>query len=190
MEEAFKLFAEWYGQVQKLGLKEPTAMNLATATSDGVPSSRIVLLKAWDERGFVFYTNANSRKGGELQSNGKACLNFYWMDLQKQVRIEGDVEKVTAQESDEYFSSRRLESRIGAWASKQSEVLPKREDLQKRIAEFGEKFGKNPPRPENWYGWRVKPRRIEYWQEGDFRLHQRDIFERDGKGWKHFQIYP
>lgn len=186
----------------KSGMKEPTAMNLATADKDGAPSLRVVLLKAWDERGFVFYTNANSRKGQELTTNPKAALNFYWMDMQRQIRIEGSVEAVKGKEADDYYNSRHIEKRLGAWASKQSEVLKSRDELVTSIEELRKKYGVNsdsgPPRPEFWHGFRVIPQRIEFWQEGEFRLHQRDVFERDGNikagngaaNWKHYQIYP
>lgn len=186
----FEIFGEWFEKAKASGMKEPTAMNLATANAEGVPSSRIVLLKQWDERGFVFYTNANSRKGRELKANQKAALNFYWMDMERQIRIEGDVEEVTGEEADKYYDSRQLEKRFGAWASKQSEVLPSRDELITSIDELKKKFGENPPRPPYWHGFRIIPRKIEFWQEGAHRLHQRDVFERNGADWKHFQLYP
>ena len=190
MKEAFQLFGEWFEAAKNSGIKEPTAVNLATADAKGNPSVRVVLLKAWDERGFVFYTNANSRKGKELAANAKAALNFYWMDMERQIRIEGDVEMVKDKEADDYYNSRHLEKRLGAWASKQSEVLKSRDELVTSIEELRQKYGENPPRPEFWHGFRVVPKRFEFWQEGEFRLHQRDVFEKDGKGWKHYQIYP
>lgn len=198
MNDPFKLFAEWYAAAAKTGIKEPTAMQLATADKNGAPSVRVVLLKAWDERGFVFYTNANSRKGKELTSNPQAALNFYWMDMERQIRIEGSVEEVKGKEADDYYDSRQLERRFGAWASKQSEVLKSRDDLITSMEELKKKYGENPPRPPYWHGFRIVPKRFEFWQEGAHRLHQRDVYERDGnieagKGaanWKHFQIYP
>ena len=189
-ENPFENFKTWFEQTKATGILEPTAMTVATATKSGTSSCRTVLLKAWDERGFVFYTNENGRKGKELAENPQAALLFYWMDLQRQIRIEGNVEAVSAKESDDYYHSRELGKRIGAWASKQSEVMGSHQELEKRIEEYGEKFGENPPRPEFWHGYRVVPKRFEFWQEGKFRLHQRDVFERQTNGWKHFQIYP
>ena len=148
-------------------------MTLATATKDGTPAARIVLLKSFDEHGFVFYTNYQSRKGMELSENERACLLFYWSPLWRQVRIEGSVEKVSEAESDRYFQSRPLGSRIGAWASKQSEVFESRAALEKRFEEFSLKFAANVPRPPHWGGYRLKPTTIEFWQGRDNRLHDR-----------------
>lgn len=192
MNNPFEIFAEWFEQAKQSGMKEPTAFNLATATADGKPSNRILLLKNYDERGFVFYTNSNSRKGGELDSNPYISICFYWMELEKQVRIEGKVEKVSKEEADEYYNSRALGKRIGAWASKQSEVLPNRDELMNRVAEFEEKFGENPERPEHWNGYRLVPSRIEFWQEGELRLHDRQVFERQSPtdSWQDHKLYP
>jgi len=148
-------------------------MTLATATKFGLPCARIVLLKSFDERGFVFYTNYNSRKGSELEQNAQACLLFYWPQLWRQVRIEGTVERVSAEESDEYFHSRPLGSRIGAWASEQSAPIESRAALDQRFQEFSGKFGDNVPRPPHWGGYRVKPNVIEFWQGQENRLHDR-----------------
>jgi pyridoxamine 5'-phosphate oxidase len=189
-ENPFKLFTDWYTEYQKLGVKEPTHMILATATKSGKPSCRIVLLKGHDENGFVFYTNSQSRKGGELTENPQVAATFYWMDLQKQVRIEGVVEPIIGKEADDYYHSRSLKSRIGAWASLQSQILPSRAELLKRAAEFGLKFGLNPPRPEHWHGYRIIPSRIEFWQEGDFRLHDRTVYTNTEKGWEVTKLYP
>lgn len=190
----FEIFEEWFDAAKNSGLKEPTAMNLATATKEGKPSSRIVLLKAFDERGFVFYTNSRSRKGKELAENQNVALCFYWMELGRQVRIEGKVTQVKGKEADEYFASRHVESRLGAWASQQSEILEKREDFLNKVEEMRKKFGNNPARPLHWFGFRVNPERIEFWQEGKFRMHDRDVFERDvnseSSDWKHFRLYP
>jgi len=190
MEKPFQLFAEWFEAAKKSGIKEPTAMSLATANKNAAPSVRIVLLKAWDERGFVFYTNANSRKGKELSENPVAALNFYWMDMERQIRIEGAVEEVKGEEADKYYDSRQLEKRFGAWASKQSEVLKSRDDLITSMKELRQKYGDKPPRPPYWHGFRIVPKHFEFWQQGDHRLHQRDVFERQGNGWKHFHLYP
>jgi len=148
-------------------------MVLATASKDGRPSARVVLLKSFDDRGFVFYTNYQSRKGKELDENPRACLLFYWSRLWRQVRIEGDVEKIPAAESEEYFQSRPLGSKLGAWASNQSEVVDNRETLESRFNELAKRFGEEVPRPEYWGGYRIKPDSIEFWQGRDNRLHDR-----------------
>ena len=148
-------------------------MTLATATRFGLPCARIVLLKSFDERGFVFYTNYNSRKGNELEENAQACLLFYWPQLWRQVRIEGTVERVSEEESDQYFQSRPLGSRVGAWASEQSTAVADRAALDKRFEEFSSKFGENVPRPPHWGGYRVKASVIEFWQGQENRLHDR-----------------
>lgn len=148
-------------------------MTLATATPDGHPCARIVLMKSFDERGFVFYTNYNSRKGNELAENARACLLFYWSPLWRQVRIEGPVEKVTEEESEEYFHSRPVGSKIGAWASEQSHPVESRRALEKRFDEFDLKFGDKVPRPSHWGGYRVKPEVIEFWQGQENRMHDR-----------------
>ena len=166
-------------------------MTLATANEDGQPSARIVLLKGFDDRGFVFYTNYHSRKGKELSENSRACLLFYWPAVARQVRIEGTVEKVTAEESDRYFSSRPLGSRIGAWASDQSQPVTNREELEKRFAEYSEKFGEQVPRPPHWGGYRVKPSTIEFWQGRDNRLHDRLLYRlQDNGSWLIERLAP
>ena len=191
MQNPFEIFAAWYAEILGSGIKEPTAMTLATANAKGRPSSRIVLLKAFDERGFVFYTNSQSHKGNDLRENPQAALSFYWMDLMRQVRIEGIAEPVTGQEADDYYNSRALESRIGAWASKQSEILPTAEELLERNAEFAKKYGITPPRPPHWHGYRIKPDYFEFWQEGKFRLHERECFRLGANGnWESFKLYP
>jgi len=174
-ENPIRQFEEWFRILPSLGVSEQdaTSMTLATATADGRPTARIVLLKSFDERGFVFFTNYHSRKGDELSDNPRACLLFYWPQVWRQVRIEGAVEKVTADESDAYFSSRPLGSRIGAWASNQSEVVKSREDLEQQFAELSARYGDQVPRPPHWGGYRVKPAMIEFWQGRDNRLHDR-----------------
>lgn len=171
----FRQFETWSQDVRAAGVSEQDtiSMTLATATRFGLPSARIVLLKSFDERGFVFYTNYNSRKGIELEENAQACLLFYWPQVWRQVRIEGTVERVSAAESDEYFHSRPLGSKIGAWASEQSTAIESRTLLEKRFEEFSRKFGDNVPRPPHWGGYRVKPGLIEFWQGQDNRLHDR-----------------
>ena len=168
-------FDKWSQEVRALGVTEQDviSMTLATATRFGQPCARIVLLKAFDEEGFVFYTNYDSRKGNELEENARACLLFYWSAVWRQVRIEGSVERVSEAESDEYFQSRPLGSRIGAWASNQSSPIDNRDVLEKRFEEFEAKFGENVPRPPHWGGYRVKPTLIEFWQGQENRLHDR-----------------
>ncbi len=171
----FRQFEIWSQAARAAGVSEQDtiSMTLATADHDGRPCARIVLLKSFDERGFVFYTNYDSRKGDELAQNPQACLLFYWPQLWRQVRIEGSVEKTSAAESDQYFHSRPLGSKTGAWASEQSSVIANRATLEKRFEEFDFKFGANVPRPPHWGGYRVKPKVIEFWQGQENRLHDR-----------------
>jgi len=170
---------------------EPTAMSLSTVSSENRPSSRMVLLKKIDENGFCFYTNLNSRKAQELKSNHFVALCFYWGILGKQVRVEGKIEPLSTQEADEYFASRRRESRIGAWASNQSHQMENWQDFLDKITEFENKFANQEvPRPQFWSGFRVVPDAIEFWQEGDFRLHQRFLYKRSSNGWNVNQLYP
>jgi pyridoxamine 5'-phosphate oxidase len=168
-------FQTWFDEVRASGVSEQdaTSTTLATASKDGQPSARIVLLKSFDDRGFVFYTNYHSRKGKELSENPRACLLFYWSELWRQVRIEGDIEKISTAESEAYFQSRPLGSRLGAWASDQSEVVNNRETLESRFAELQKRFGEDVPRPEHWGGYRLRPNSIEFWQGRDNRLHDR-----------------
>jgi pyridoxamine 5'-phosphate oxidase len=170
-----KQFEKWSREARARGVSEQDviSMTLATATRYGQPSARIVLLKAFDEEGFVFYTNYDSRKGNELEENARACLLFYWSAVWRQVRIEGPVERVSEEESDQYFHSRPLGSKIGAWASDQSRAIENRDLLEQRFDEFGLKFGDNIPRPPHWGGYRVKANLIEFWQGQENRLHDR-----------------
>lgn len=171
--DPLKQFAKWYDYAQAAGISDADAMTLATATKDARPSARVVLLKSFDDGGFVFYTNYLSRKGQELDENPQACLLFYWSSFWRQVRIEGTVEKVSAEESEEYFQSRPLGSKLGAWASNQSEVVDSRDTLEAQFAELQKRFGENVPRPPHWGGYRLKPNSIEFWQGRDNRLHDR-----------------
>ena len=190
MIEPFNIFEAWFNEAKNSGMKEPTAMNLATVGKNAKPSSRIVLLKSFDERGFVFYTNSLSRKGKQIAENPNAALNFFWMELMRQVRIEGVLQAVSTAESDEYYNSREHGSKIGAWASQQSEVMHSKAELLKRVAEFEIKFGFNPPRPQHWHGFRLVPNYFEFWQEGKFRLHDRNVYQKTENGWDNFNLYP
>ena len=168
-------FEKWFHELPAAGVsaQDAISMTLATATTDGLPCARIVLMKSYDDRGFVFYTNYNSRKGAELTQNPRACLLFYWSALWRQVRIEGTVEKVSEEESEQYFHSRPLGSKTGAWASNQSQPIENRAALEKRFEEFDLKFADNVPRPPHWGGYRVIPEVIEFWQGQENRLHDR-----------------
>ena len=185
-------FQKWIDEVRASGVSEQDAisMTLATATRDGRPSARIVLLKRFDDRGFVFFTNYQSQKGNELNENSRASLLFYWSTLWRQVRIEGEVEKISAAESERYFQSRPLGSRLGARASNQSEVVDRRETLEARFAELQQRFGEVVPRPEHWGGYRVKPNSIEFWQGRDNRLHDRLRYRREDDGWVIERLAP
>ena len=190
-ENPVTLFAAWMKEAEATEPNDPNAMALATAGSDGLPDVRVVLLKAFDERGFVFYTNTQSTKGEELAANPQAALVLYWKSLRRQIRARGPVERVTDAEADAYFASRRRESRIGAIASQQSRPLADRETLMGEVAVLTERFGDGPvPRPSNWTGFRIVPTMIEFWQNGDFRLHDRVRFLRDGESWRGQRLYP
>jgi pyridoxamine 5'-phosphate oxidase len=166
-------------------------MSLATATPDGMPSVRMVLLKAFDERGFVFYTNYESRKARELEANPRAALCFHWNVLERQVRVAGSVERTSHEESVRYFSTRARGSRIGAWASKQSEPLSDRKEMEDRVRRFNAEYpGDDVPLPPFWGGYRLRPERIEFWQGKADRLHDRLLFERDGDRWQTARLYP
>ena len=185
------LFAEWYGEAANCGLKEPTAVTLATADGRGRPTARMVLLKGHDARGFVFYTNTESRKGDALLQNPFAALCFYWPPLGRQVRIEGAVEPVADEEADAYFASRDRQVRIGAWASAQSRPLEGQFALEKAVARFAAKYAIGEvPRPPHWSGYRISPDRIEFWSQGVFRLHDRRVFTREGDGWTTMRLFP
>lgn len=184
-------FQSWMEEAAKSEPNDPNAVCLATSTPDGRPSARMVLLKGVDARGFVFYTNYESRKGGELLANPNAALCFHWKSLHRSVRVEGPVEQVSAGEADAYYASRARTSRIGAWASRQSRPMEGRFALEKAVAEYTLKFGLGEiPRPPHWSGFRVLPRRIELWRDMPFRLHERRVFHRDGEGWRLETLFP
>ena len=190
-KKPIELFQEWFEEAKKSEINDPNAMNLATISSDGKPSSQIVLLKSYDDKGFVFYTNSNSKKGRAIKNNDSVALNFHWKTLQRQIRIEGNVSQISNAEADDYYNSRPLGSRIGAWASLQSEELDDRSTLTKRVKEFEKKFSDNDvPRPSYWNGYSVAPILIEFWQDMPFRLHDRLEFRRENDGWVTRKLYP
>jgi pyridoxamine 5'-phosphate oxidase len=190
--DPFAFFERWYAEAQQAGMIEPAAMALATATPAGEPSLRIVLLRSFDRQGFVFFTNYLSRKGSELAANPRAALAFYWAELERQVRIEGQVSKVTAAESDAYFLSRPVGHRIGALASPQSQVIADRDTLERRTAELTEQYSHHQvPRPSHWGGYRVTPHTIEFWQGRANRLHDRLRFRQVSDGsWLRERLAP
>ena len=185
------LFQEWFEAAIQAGIKEPNAMTLATAARDGRPSARIVLLKEFDARGFTFYTNYESRKGQELAQNPRAALVFLWQPLGRQVRITGSVTKVTAEESERYFMSRPEGSRFSAAVSRQSRPVGSRAELEEKLALLKAKYPEGgPPRPTQWGGYRVRPEEIEFWQQGEFRLHDRMRYRRGRRGWVVDRLNP
>ncbi|WP_091742751.1 pyridoxamine 5'-phosphate oxidase [Phenylobacterium immobile] len=185
------LFADWLAEAVKSEPNDPNAMALATIDPTGLPDVRMVLLKDASAAGFVFYTNLESAKGGQLASTPKAALLFHWKSLRRQVRVRGPVERVSDAEADAYFATRARSSQMGAWASDQSRVLPERLALEKRIAEQALKFGFGAiPRPPHWSGFRIVPEAIEFWRDRPFRLHERLVFERVGEAWTDHRLYP
>lgn len=189
--EAIRFFKERFSHVTELGLREPNAMSLATCGANGQPSVRTVLLRGIDERGFVFFTNSLSRKGRQMNDNPRVGLCFYWDKLQEQVHVEGAVSKIDDTEANTYWQTRARLSRIGAWASLQSQPLDSRETLLGRLAHYEAEFdGQDVPRPEHWYGYRVIPTRIEFWNGREGRLHERHVYESRADGWMQSTLYP
>ena len=188
--EPLAQFTLWLQQAIDAKLPEPNAMTLATVDADCRPSTRVVLIKGCDARGIVWYTNYESRKGRELAIHNHAALQFHWVELERVVRIEGLVEKVSAEESDAYFNSRPLDSRIGAWASPQSEVIESRAVLLANAAKYGARFMLNPPRPPHWGGYRLTPNAWEFWQGRRSRLHDRLRYRLEGETWKRERLAP
>lgn len=186
----FLQFKSWFDKVLKAEVIEPNAMTIATATKNGIPSARMVLLKGFDETGFTFFTNYGSRKGRELLENPFASILFWWREFERQVRINGKIEKISRKESEEYFQLRPLKSRYGALASNQSEIVDSREILEKKFENLEKQFGDNPPTPENWGGYKLIPTKFEFWQGRRDRLHDRIVYEKDQDDWKIYRLQP
>ena len=189
--DPFERFREIFARAEAEVGKLPNAMTVSTVAPDGQPTTRYVLLKDFDERGFVFYTNFESRKGRHILASPKVALNFYWRDLDVQIQIEGTAEPVSDEEADAYFATRPRDSQLGAWASRQSRPLESRARLLADVAKFEARYlGREVPRPPHWSGFRVVPHRMEFWTNKPFRLHERLLYERSGEGWQVTRLYP
>ena len=191
-DDPFVVFKQWMSEAEKSEINDPNAVAVATSNKDNQPNVRMVLLKGLSEKGFVFYTNFNSKKGGELKENQKASMCFHWKSLRRQVRVIGKVEQVSDKEADDYFKSRPYKNRIGAWASSQSKILDKRETFLKNIKDFETKYPdqNKVPRPPHWSGWRLLPDEIEIWLDGDGRIHERLNYRRSNNKWLKELLYP
>tara|TARA_B100000700_G_scaffold87847_1_gene98946 strand:- start:363 stop:995 length:633 start_codon:yes stop_codon:yes gene_type:complete len=186
------LFKKWFAVAEKSEINDPNALSLATSSSNGIPSVRMVLLKGLSEKGFVFYSNFNSKKGNDLKSNPEASMCFHWKSLRRQVRVSGKAVVIQNEEADKYYNSRAYGSRIGAWASSQSEVMKNRKEFLNKIKEFEKKYPdqKNVPRPPHWSGWRVEPNNIEFWLEIKNRIHERLNYKKENGKWLREILYP
>ena len=192
VDNPIELFKKWFSKAEESEINDPNAVAIATSNKNNQPNVRMVLLKGLSDKGFVFYTNFNSKKGNELKDNQKASMCFHWKSLRRQVRAIGKVEEVSTKEADDYFNSRPYKNRIGAWASSQSAILDQRETFTKKIKEFERKFPdqNNVPRPPHWSGWRVLPNEIEFWLELDNRSHQRLVYKKENGKWIKEMLYP
>ena len=186
------LFKKWFSKAEESEINDPNAVAIATSNKNNQPNVRMVLLKGLSDKGFVFYTNLKSQKGREIEDNKKASMCFHWKSIRRQVRVLGNLEKVTNEEADEYFKSRPYKNKIGAWASSQSDTLEKREIFNEKIIEYENKFkdNQNVPRPSHWSGWRLIPVEIEFWLDGEGRIHERLVYTKDNNKWKKRLLYP
>ena len=192
LNDPFELFEKWFAEAKKKEINDPNALALGTASKSGIPSVRMVLLKGFDKNGFVFYTNLNSQKGKELKENPNATMCFHWKSLLRQIRISGTIENVSDKEADDYYNSRKYGSRIGAWASKQSTTLKNRDELISSIEKYKKKYPdtNEVPRPEYWSGWRLIPNEIEFWLDGENRIHERLKYKFEQNKWDKFLLSP
>ena len=193
LEDPFELFKKWFVEAESKEINDPNALALGTASKDGIPSVRMVLLKGFDKNGFIFYTNLNSQKGNEIKENPNASMCFHWKSLLRQIRIVGTLKQVDDKVADEYYNSRAYDSRIGAWASKQSSILKNRSELLNNLEDFKKKYNdrENVPRPSYWSGWNLKPSSIEFWLDGDNRIHERLKYILDSKNnWNKSLLSP
>ena len=193
LENPIELFKDWFNEAKKTEINDPNVFTLATADTNGVPSARMILLKGYDQNGFIFYTNFNSKKSSDLKKNPNASLCFHWKSLLRQIRISGKVSKVSGKKSDAYYKTRPYDSKIGAWASKQSSVLKNREELIKLIGDFKKKYPNenDVPRPDYWSGWSLNPNSIEFWLDGKNRIHQRlKYIKNDNNNWEKILLNP
>jgi len=191
-DNPIELFKKWFSKAEENEINDPNAVAVATSDTNNQPNVRMVLLKGLSEKGFVFYTNFNSKKGSELKENQKASMCFHWKSLRRQVRVLGEVEEVSKKEADEYYNSRPYKNRIGAWASSQSQTLDSRETFISKIKEFEKKYPNqdNVPRPPNWSGWRLMPKEVEFWLDGEGRIHERLLYTYKENKWEKKLLYP